>query len=157
MLPANQGFQPDHTVGDHTYLWLVENPQLIPVKCGPKVPLQAQAVSGIDAHGWAIEPVSVLAPCLDVIHGNMGVLDQLIQRLSGFMEDGDTDTDANEHFMAVQLERFVECLDKFPGNPASVFMVIDGWQQQGEFVTTKPGQGVSLAQALFQTGGNCLQ
>ena len=91
---------------------LIEHPQLIALQCHPKVSFQAQAVGRVNAHALRVEAIAILAPCFDVIHGNVGVLDQLIHGFAGFRVGGNANAHTYENFVFAQLERRAQGLDQ---------------------------------------------
>ena len=108
-------------------------------------------------HLFRIELVAVLAAPLDVVHRDIGVLDQHLFRLARLRVQGDPDAGAHEQLVPVDHERRVQAVQDLGGDHDHIVLRAYLGQQQGELIPAKAGQGVAPAQAALQALGHGLE
>ena len=97
------------------------------------------------------------AAMLGVGHGDVGVLDQLLDVLAVARVERDADAGGHGHVPAVDSHRLGQCVPDFLGDPGKLFRLADAFDDDREFVSPQPRDGVHLAQEALEGVGDDLQ
>ena len=105
-------------------------------------------------HHAGLEHLVAVALALGVVHGHVGVAQQLVDVVAGRGADGDADAAAHHDLFAPDRERRGQALDDPPGDTLRVGLAGQALDQESELVAPHPGSQIGRAQALLQAGGH---
>ncbi len=146
MLPAQQGLH----LGDHRVLLLeadlglVEEAKLFALYGAPEVVREAQALEDPLVHGGVEHLVAGGGDGtrLRLVHGRVGVPEQILGALPTGAAQGDPDADRQEQFSPVHRQGFSEGPYDPLGYPHRILGVLHVLEQHYELVPAEPGEGV---------------
>ena len=137
MVPAQQRFHADDGPGRKIHLRLEIQLELVRIEGAPQVDFQLQPAERPDRHGLSVERVPVSSLILRLVHGHVGLDEQILDVVSVLRVDGDADARRDHESMAVALERLAERLFDPPCHPRYVRVVGDVGQQDHELIAAQ--------------------
>ncbi len=110
----------------------------------PEVVLEAQALEDALVHGGVEHPVAGGGggPGLRLVHGRVGVPEQILRALPTGAAKGDPDADRQEQFSPVHWQGFSESPYDPLGYPHRILGVPYLLKEHYELVAPEPGKGV---------------
>ena len=108
VLPTHQRFYTGDLAGRERHLGLVVNPELALAQTVSEFALCGKAGREFVVHLVREELVAILAAPLDVVHGDIGVLNERLTGITRLGIHGNADTRADKKFVAVDDERRIQ-------------------------------------------------
>ena len=155
MLPAQQRLGADGFAAGGK-LGLVMQDEFTTVQGGAQVVQQLQVVTRIGVHRLFEEAVAVLAIALGVVHGCVGVAQQLLLAGAVARIERDTNTGGDAQLLPGHLERLGQQVDLLAGDAHRVFGFGERHQHH-EFIAADARHGVVAAQVATQTQRHILE
>ncbi len=122
-----------------------------------KARLEGEAKARLDAHRGVIDNVGVPAGCLGLVHGGVGVLEQRVHVLAVTGSDGDADARLHRKQTPGDAEWLGEHLQHALGEVGGLLLALDLVEEDGELVSSHPGQGVARPERRLQTAHDRLK
>ena len=154
MIPANQRLEAaDAEIGQRDNR-LVINHQLVLVDGFAQAGFGLEAGDGLLAQSVVEEFKARLAVGLGVIHGGVGVAQQVFGSGAGGAE-GDSDAGGDKHTAALEMKRLAEPLEDSRGDVDGVALVLDMAEQDGELIAADARHHRLHGAALAGAGRGC--
>ncbi len=134
-------------------LRLVVDAQLPSRECAAQLAFERQSRRELVVHLVGEELVAVLAATFDVVHRDVGALNQRLDGITRLRIHRDADARADEQLMSVDDERRRELVEHFACDHDDVVARSHFGQQQRELVAAESRQRVAAAQTSLQSIG----
>ena len=142
MIPAQQGLETgDRLVGEADDR-LVMDDHLLAFERPAQVGLHRQDIGGVLAQGRAIGLNAVAAEPFGLLHGDLAVLDHLLDAAQLWVHHGDADRSGEEDFAIGEGDGGAQGAAQGIGEGGDAFGFLLGDQDEAEAVAVEPGQGV---------------
>jgi hypothetical protein len=110
--PAQQRLGADHPAVAQVHLGLVQDHQLVALQGAPQLALQHQALDRRGIHLRHVERAGIAAVLLGVIHGRVGIADQIDDVLGIVRADGDADAGGQVHLLLIHVEGAADFIEQ---------------------------------------------
>ena len=135
--PSDQGFEACGFAGLQIDDGFVDEVKLFLDKCVLQVLLQADALDEFVLHLLVEEDVSRLAVLFGDIQGAVGIAEYVFSYFVFTVIDRDTDACGRSDFLAGDVVRLFEDIEKSSCDNKRIFFAVDAVEQDDEFITTE--------------------
>ncbi|MNJ29758.1 hypothetical protein D3C77_243370 [compost metagenome] len=153
MLPAQQGFDADHTLVAVAYLRLIHQVQLVAWQGFAQVFFQFATAAHLAVDAGDIKLVAIARASLGQGHGLFGFLQQLLGAVAVFGEQGDADGGAQADFLVVEGEGRLQVIEDALGQFRRLVGLFDIGLHQCKLIATQARQGAEPATVGTQAIG----
>jgi hypothetical protein len=143
--PADQGLGPDQPARGQLDLGLVADPELAAGHGQMQVGLQAELLGRLDMELGGVAVGGRAAAPFGLVHGGVGVAEELVGLGPVGGEDGQADAGGDEQGLAVQPERLREGVADPGRGLGGQVLALQVGEQHGELVPAQAGHGVGGA------------
>ena len=159
--PAQQRLGADHAPGAQIDFRLIENHQLIALQRAPQLALEHQALDRRGIHAGYIERARIAAVLFRVIHGRIGVADQIDHILGIVGTNRDAGAGGEVNLLLVDVEGAADFIEQRAGQGGQGGAVVGVHRQiideHGELIAREPADHGVLAQISRQPLAQYLQ
>jgi len=155
--PADQGLGPHQPARGQLDLGLVEHPELAAGHGQVQVGLQAELLGRLDVELGGVAVGGQAAAPFGLVHGGVGVAEELVGLGSVGGEDGQADAGGDEQRLTVQLECGREGVADAGRGLGGQLLALQVGEQHGELVPAEAGHGVAGADGGRQPGRHLLE
>ena len=161
-LPADQRLHPDDVTPFDHVLGLIVEGQLLIVEGTAQLVVNEQAPISLQLHGGIEETPRLAARRLGLIHGGVGLLEQVPGFLLPAREQGDTDAGSDVQHLAAMTVRGSNLPDEPLRDEVGLHLRLgradgEAGQQQHELVTTESGQTIPLSHQPLEAARHLLE
>ena len=157
-LEAHQGFEGHDLTGGEVHHGLVVQGELVVLDGAAQACFHLQPAGGHGREGLGVEVEAVAPAALGLVHGRIGVADELRGVLAILRVQADADAGAHIHLLAAfEREGLPQALEDGGRHLAGLLRVAQVFEHEDELVATESAQGVFLAHALAQALGHLLE
>ena len=145
MTPAQQRLKASDRTGAHVDQWLIEQLELAGLECLAKIELQQPARLHLRVHLRLEQSIDAAAVDLCTIERQIGILQDLVIVGPILWGERNADAGADHDLVASHIERCVEQREYPVGDVDCFGRLLDRRLDDGEFIATKPSNGIRLA------------
>ena len=143
MFPPDEGFKADQAMVLQLHDRLVMDDEFVVVDRPPEVRLQLQAVQDICVHARVEDLIAGASPGLRLIHGDVGVAQDLLRPFIGFAAECNADAHGREDFVIPDQHGFAQLFVYALRDIDGVLELADIVEQYGKFVSAETGNGIA--------------
>jgi hypothetical protein len=154
MLPSDQCLNGTHPAIVESHDGLIEHSELAPLDGASEISLELEPAHGVCIHPQMEHCIPGLAMALRLVHGQIGIPQQIVRSAFAWAANRDADTGGNEHIPATEAEWSGKVMEDPVGHQARFLRLSNTFEKNRELVAAQTGDGILRSQAGLDAPGN---